>query len=108
MGCPELLFNPEINGINSPGLARATWTAINESDQDVRRDLCSNMVLSGGSSMFNNIDARLHEELINYAEGAVKFNITAGPDRRYYVWKGASTLVALSSFSSSWITLAEY
>ena len=108
MGCPELLFNPEINGINSPGIARAIWMAINDSDLDVRRDLCSNIVLGGGSSMFNNINARLHEELINYAEGAVKFNITASPDRRFQALKGASTMVSLTGFKSSWITLAEY
>ena len=87
LGCPEVLFNPEIDGILNNGvrphsLTRAIWGSIHDSGQEIREDICSNVFLAGGSTLFKNIEERLHEELMNY-QGGAKFNITASPDRRF-------------------------
>merc|ERR1719208_200152 len=50
--CCEPLFQPSLIGKESPG--------IHKRDVDIRRDLYTNTVLSGGSTMFPNIDKRLN------------------------------------------------
>jgi len=42
---------------------------------DVRRDLYSNIVLSGGSTMFLNFEERLRKEMQELAPAAIKVRI---------------------------------
>ena len=65
--CPELLFNPTIIGREFDGIAHATWQSIMTCDVDVRRELYSNIVLCGGSSMFPGIGERMTKEIATYA-----------------------------------------
>merc|ERR1711933_670833 len=57
--CPEPLFNPSLIGKESAGIHKLTYDSIQKCDVDIRRDLYTNTVLSGGSTMFNKIDSRL-------------------------------------------------
>ena len=50
--CPESLFKPSMVGLTSAGIHQNVYTSIMQSDIDVRRNLYSNIVLSGGSTMF--------------------------------------------------------
>lgn len=77
-------------------------------DIDVRKDLYSNVVLSGGTTMFNGISERLSKELINLAPSSMKIKVVAPPERKYSVWIGGSILSSLSTFQTMWITNAEY
>merc|ERR1719439_465233 len=61
--CSEVLFKPELIGKESAGIHKLTYESINACDIDVRRDLYNNVVLSGGSTMFPGIDARLLHEM---------------------------------------------
>lgn len=49
---PELLFQPDLVGDESEGLHEVLAFAIHKSDLDLRRTLFSNIVLSGGSTLF--------------------------------------------------------
>lgn len=49
---PELLFQPDLVGDESEGLHEVLAFAIHKSDMDLRRTLFSNIVLSGGSTLF--------------------------------------------------------
>merc|ERR1712077_81898 len=60
--CPEVLFQPKLVGRESDGIHKMTYESIMKCDVDVRRDLYRNTVLSGGSTMFPNMDARLSKE----------------------------------------------
>jgi len=75
---------------------------------DVRRDLLKNIILSGGTTMYEGIPERLKQEIEALAPAGSEIRIVATPDRKYAVWRGASTLASLSSFGSSWISKAEY
>jgi len=77
-------------------------------DVDVRRDLYNNCVLSGGSTMFPNIDIRLTKEISVLAPASIKVKIVAPPERKYSVWIGGSILSSLSTFQEMWITKDEY
>jgi len=67
-------------------------------DVDVRRDLFQNIVLSGGTTMYNGISERLSKEMTSLAPSSVKIKIVAPPERKYSVWIGGSILSSLSTF----------
>ncbi|KAJ8416159.1 hypothetical protein AAFF_G00381810 [Aldrovandia affinis] len=49
---PELLFRPDLIGEECEGIHEVLAFAIQKSDLDLRRTLYSNIVLSGGSTLF--------------------------------------------------------
>jgi len=104
----EPLFKPSLIGKESPGIHQLTFDSIQKCDVDIRRDLYTNTVLSGGSTMFPNIDKRLNKEITALAPAAVKVKIVAPPERKYSVWIGGSILSSLSTFQEMWITKDEY
>jgi actin len=107
--CPELLFKPlELGGKEMDSIQDLTFRSIQECDTDVRRDLYQNIILSGGTTMFEGIGERLTKEIKNRAPKAVDIKVIASPDRKYAVWRGGSTLCSLSSFASMWITKEDY
>jgi actin-related protein len=107
--CPELLFKPlELGGKEMDSIQDLTFKSIQECDTDVRRELYQNIILSGGTTMFEGIGERLTKEIVDRAPKSVKVKVIAAPDRKYAVWRGGSTLCSLSSFSSMWITKEDY
>jgi len=105
---PEPLFKPNLIGKESDGIHKLTYDSIQKCDVDIRRDLYTNTVLSGGSTMFTGIDQRLNKEMTALAPSAVKVKIVAPPERKYSVWIGGSILSSLSTFQEMWITKDEY
>ena len=63
MRVPELLFRPELNNMQCPSIQQNTWASISYSDVDIRSDLMKNVVLAGGSTMYEGIAERLLAEL---------------------------------------------
>merc|ERR1719297_707485 len=104
----EPLFKPNLIGKESSGVHQLTYDSIQKCDVDIRRDLYTNTLLSGGSTMFPNIDKRLNKEITALAPSAVKVKIVAPPERKYSVWIGGSILSSLSTFQEMWITKQEY
>lgn len=109
--CPEALFNPSMVGVESLGLGGLVWDSISRCDIDLRKTLCSNVVLSGGSTMFPGFEQRLQHELRGHAPTAVQANIRVVPpkDRKYGVWTGAQVFAALRSMQEDqWMTIDDY
>jgi len=77
-------------------------------DIDVRKDLYSNIVMSGGTTMYEGIAERLNKEVVALAPSSMKIKVVAPPERKYSVWIGGSILSSLSTFQSMWITKSEY
>lgn len=105
---PELFFEPQKQGLSCLSLPDMTWKSIMDSDIDVRKDLAKNIILSGGSTMYEGIADRLKSELVSRAPASAEIRVMAAADRKYAVWKGASTLASLSTFGSSWLTMKDY
>ena len=106
--CPELLFKPDMNGKELEGVHRLVYNSIQKCDIDIRSELYTNVVLSGGSTMFKNYDTRLEKELQDLVPSGKKVKITAPDDRKYSVFVGGSILCSLPTFESMWITPQEY
>jgi len=106
--CPEVLFQPSFIGKEAAGIHDTMFQTIMKCDVDIRKDLYSNIVLSGGTTMFNGIAERLTKELTALAPAAMKIKVVAPPERKYSVWIGGSILASLSTFQQMWISKAEY
>lgn len=105
---PELLFKPSLGGFESKGIHETCLASILKCDVDIRRDLYGNVVLSGGSTCFNNLSERISNELGSLAPPSMKVKVVAPPERKYSVWIGGSILASLSTFQGMWITKSEF
>ena len=106
--CPEALFKPMMLGKEMPGFHEITYQSIMKCDVDVRKDLYSNIVMSGGTTMFPGIAERLSKEVTALAPSTMKIKILAPSERKFLVWIGGSILSSLSTFHSMWISKSEY
>merc|ERR1712154_59642 len=88
--CCEALFTPLLMGKESDGIHQMIYKSIKACDVDIRRDLYTNTVLSGGSTLFPGIDVRLAKEMTALAPASIKVKIVAPPERKYSVWIGGS------------------
>jgi len=105
---PEVLFKPNMVGMESKGIHRLTFDSIMKCDVDIRRDLYKNIVMSGGTTMFNGIPERLEKEMKALAPQGMDIKVIAPPERKYSVWIGGSILASLSTFEEMWVTKEEY
>merc|ERR1719327_693570 len=106
--CPEALFQPPFLEIEQEGIHKMTFNSIMKCDVDVRKDLYSNIVLSGGTTMYPGIADRMQKEITNLAPSAMKIKIIAPPERKFSVWIGGSILSSLATFQNMWISKQEY
>jgi actin, other eukaryote len=93
------------------GYSTSGWLQANSKlkcDVDIRKDLYSNIVLSGGTTMFGGIGERMTKELTALAPSTMKIKVVAPPERKYSVWIGGSILSSLSTFQQMWISKGEY
>jgi len=106
--CPEFIFQPDLGGKELKGVHTLTFDSIMTCDLDVRKDLYANIILSGGTTMFPGFGERLYKEIKGLAPQTMKVKVIAGPDRKYAVWRGGSTLSTLSTFAGMWVTRNDF
>ena len=90
--------------MESVGIHETTYNSIMKCDVDIRKDLYSNIVLSGGTAMFPH--RTMSKEITALAPSSMKIKVVAPPsastvDRR-------SILASLSTFQQMWIAKSEY
>jgi len=105
---PEALFQPSFLGLEAVGIHETTYNSIKICDVDIRKDLYSNIVLSGGTTMYSGMPERMQKEITNLAPSTMKVKVVAPPERKYSVWIGGSILASLSTFQQMWISKQEY
>jgi len=119
--CPEGLFNPKMMGKKDVDpLPKSIYNSINACEQDVRRDLYANIVLSGGTSAFDGLPDRLDREIENQAKHLQKKSGTdkdmvkvmsgkeLGIDCRVVAWQGAAIIAGSNTQRDKWMDKAEY
>lgn len=106
--CPEALFQPSLLGKEFNGIHRTCYDSIAKCDSSVKRDLLSNIVLSGGSSLFPGFAERMADELTALVPANARVNVMAVPSRRHNVWIGGSIVAAQSAFQEMWLKKQEY
>uniref|UniRef100_A0A914WPE1 Uncharacterized protein n=3 Tax=Plectus sambesii TaxID=2011161 RepID=A0A914WPE1_9BILA len=105
---PEVLFRPDLIGEEWDGIAQCLVHSIQKSDMDLRKTLYQNIVLSGGSTLFQGFGDRLLGEVKKLAPRDVKIRIAAPQERLYSTWIGGSILASLDTFRKMWVSKKEY
>lgn len=110
MNIGECLFttNREENLVS---LSEMVLEAVGNCDVDIRRDLFSGVVISGGSSMIPGIVERVSKELAIGIPQAYKLKVSASPnsiERTCGSWIGGSIVSSLGTFQQAWISKSEY
>ncbi|CAL1526472.1 unnamed protein product [Lymnaea stagnalis] len=105
---PELLFRPDLIGDECEGIHEVLSCSIQKSDLDLRKTLYSNIVLSGGSTLFKGFGDRLLSEVKKLSPRDVKLRISAPQERLYSTWIGGSILASLDTFRKMWVSKREY
>ena len=112
---PEILFNPEIVGLEFAGVHQVVVDSISRVDMDLRKSLFSNIVLSGGSTLckgeplislahYSHLTRkqgygdRLLNEVKRLSVKDTKIKIYVPPERKYSTWIGGSILAGLNTF----------
>lgn len=92
-----------------PKLVHNSLSAVG--DVDTRKELVSSILLTGGSSLFGNLEKRLSLEMTRITSSAYKCKVTASRhsiERSCASWIGGSILSSLGSFQQLWLSRTEY
>lgn len=104
---PEILFKPDLNGINGDSIEKVLFDSIMKYPEDERNELYKNIVLSGGTTLMNGFYERLCEELKKLTPDDWNVQINS-PNDKNLVWKGGSIVANLPDFEKMMITKDEY
>lgn len=105
---PEILFDPELIGLEYQGVHQMVVDAINRTDMDLRQHLFGSIVLSGGSTLCKGFGDRLLDEVKRIAVKDMRIKIFAPPERKYSTWIGGSILAGLSTFRKMWVSIDDW
>lgn len=77
---------------------------------EVRRDLCNNVIVTGGGSLLPDLHKRLHWELCALIPAAFKPRVISplAVEKEFAPWIGGSILASLGTFQQMWVSRAEY
>lgn len=107
--CSEVLFNPGIYGMDLlSGIHEVIYKSIKKCDINFQRQLFTNIILSGGTTMLPGFADRIQKELTSLVPSTMKVKVIAPPERKYTAWIGGSLLASLSTFQKCWISRQEY
>jgi len=105
---PELLHHPSDIGIEQAGVAECLAQSLEACVPDVRDALCSNIVLTGGTTLLPNFEERLRRELREILPSELAVNVTHVSDPLLAAWFGGSIFAASDTYESQVVTKEEY
>jgi len=118
--CSEVLFQPDLIGLESEGVSVLLYDTIMKQTMDTRPELFKHIVLSGGTTMLKGFPSRLEREvkqlyLKNVSKGdlshmqKMKIKVEDPPSRHQSVFLGGSVLAHVSKDNDKfWINKSEY
>ena len=78
-------------------------------DEEMIETLYKNIVIVGGTSMYQGLYERLQKEMkLSVIKSDIPISVIVPPERRYSEWIGGSILASLSTFENMWISRQEY
>jgi len=105
---PEVLFRPELIGLEYNGIPQCISNAIQQSDYELRKQLYTNIYFSGGTTLFEGFGERILHEIRKLTPPETKIRINAPPERLGLTWTGGSILATLETFRKIMRTKAQY
>lgn len=105
---PEVFFtgNEEFPGFF--GIQNMVYDSLNKCSITLKRELYTNMILTGGNSLFEGFPEKFTKKVQDLAPIGVKTRVLLNNSRKYSTWIGGSILGMLSGFKPLWITKQDY
>ncbi|XP_027692699.1 actin-3-like [Vombatus ursinus] len=100
--CPEVLFKPDILGLDQPSLPQLAQISISQLEPHLQEQLLANVVLEGGTTLLNGFSERVQQDLGPTA------TVLSLPHRAMAAWLGGSIIASLDSFQTLWLSRGEY
>ena len=72
--------------------------SIGKTDIDIRRDMFSNIIATGGNTCFKGFSERLQRQVPEVAPQQVRVKVISAAEKRFTPWMGGSILSSLGSF----------
>lgn len=98
-------------GTDKISLPELAFRAVSACDMDVRRDLFSGVVLTGGTSLISGTVERFTRELAMKTPQMYKLKVLAATnaiERSCGPWIGGSIVASLGTFQQTWVSKVEY
>ena len=116
---PEVMFQPSLLDVDSPGVHEMLFQMIQDADIDLRPAFYQHIVLSGGSTMYPGLPSRLEKEMRDMYLDLLKGNVKAAakfklrietpPRRKHMVFLGGSVLAdIMKDREEYWISKKEW
>ena len=107
---PEILFHPSDIGIEQMGIPEAIGYSISHTPQEMHPHLYSNIIVTGGNTMFPGFGPRLTADVRKQCPSDFDVNVFLPPDPVGFAWQGGGLA---ADDEKSWehlqpVTLAEY
>jgi actin-like protein 6A len=78
--------------------------SINNCDTDIKRDLFSNIIITGGNTCFRGFLERLQRQVPDVAPQNFRVKVIHAVERKFTPWVGGSILSSLGSFMQMWMS----
>ncbi len=69
------MFKPNFLGLEQEGIHKLTFQSIMKCDVDIRKDLYGNVVMSGGTTMYQGIPERVQKEIKSLAPDSMTIKL---------------------------------
>ena len=110
--CVECMFNsnlmyhkmPALSEVYSSTFSNSLLEVVNSCSEEIREEILSNIILSGGNTLFKGFKERIKNDLITSIKNDVdtfsyssKIQVisSSGNDRRHAAWLGAAALASV-------------
>ena len=107
---PEVVFRPSIAGVDQAGLVEIASDILNQRLASLpnRDDFLRDIFLTGGTTLFQNFDQRVRDELKALLPAESPINVRKAQDPQLDAWKGAAQWVGSSAWKAAKISREEY
>ena len=102
----EILYKPEMIGLEYPGFHEMIFNSINNADIELRKKLYENILLSGGNMAIKGTSNKVFSELKTLVNQNMKIHSPKNP--HLLCWIGGNVISELEIFKKMWITRQEW
>ncbi|KAL6580088.1 Actin-related protein 5 [Orobanche minor] len=109
--CPEILFNPNLIGIEQAGLDEMAGISVRKlalKGQGLEDRITTSILLTGGSCLFPGLSERLEDGIRMNQPCGTPIKILRASDPILDAWRGASACAAAVQFPQQTFTRADY
>ena len=104
----EILYKPEMIGLEYPGFHEMIYNSINNADIELRKKLYENILLSGGNTAIKGTSNKVFSELKQLVNPNMKIKMHAPKNPHLLCWIGGNVISELEIFKKMWITKQEW